>query len=218
VPAPPGGRGWRRTVDHSALPPGTPSDRDPWETALEGLDLIVLDPGACRLRLDENQRLSGTVHGRDYPEIIPYMPFPLTHPADWVSLVAVTDPDSDGRRSDGGMSERVELGVLPGLDGLDADSRDALAEALHLRYFMPRVLRIVSAWDEAPGQTGAVHWQLETDRGEMRMRMPNLFEGIQELEAGRLILSDGEGNRAEIPSVAALDPQSRRLLDRYYWF
>ncbi len=193
-------------------------ERDPWETALQGLDLIVIDPRACQVRLDAHQRLTGSVYGREYAEIVPHMPFPLTHPEDWVSLVAVTDADADGRRSDGSASERVELGVLQGLEGLDPESRAAVATALHLRYFMPRVLRIVSAWDEAPGQSGAVHWELETDRGSMRMRMPNLFEGIHELETGRIILSDSDGNRAEIPSVRELDRESRRLLDRYYWF
>lgn len=193
-------------------------DLDPWNTALEGLELVMLRAADCRLQLDEHQRLSGLVYGREYREIIAYMPFPLTGPTDWISLVSVSDADGDGRRSDGGQPGRVELGVLPGLDGLDPESRQAVATALRLRYFMPKVSRIVAVTDEDPGQTGAVNWELETDRGYMRMRMPNLFEGIQELADGRLILSDHDGNRAEIPSTAGLDRESRRMLDRYYWF
>jgi hypothetical protein len=203
--------------ERTPLPAQDPEE-DPWETALKGLDLVVLDPAACELRMDEHQRLSGRIHGRHYPELLAYMAFPLTHPEEWISLVSVVDPDSDGRRSDGGQSGRVEVGVLPSLEGLDPESREALRAALRLRYFMPKVLRILAVWDEDPGQSGAVHWELETDRGHMRMRMPNLFDGIYELEKGRLIFSDYEGNRAEIPSVAALDPESRRLLERYYWF
>lgn len=195
------------------------TDRDPWETALEGLELVLLRPQECQLRLDADQRLSATIRGRQYPDVIAYLPFPLTRPADWVSLVAVTDPDSDGRRSDGTRSDRVELGVLPGTAALDPESRRALEAALHLRYFMPRVTRIVDVQDEDPGQSGAVVWTLQTDRGPMRLRMANLFEGIyDELGNGRLILVDGDGNRAEIRDVAELDPESRRLLERYYWF
>ena len=194
-------------------------ERDPWETALEGLELVVLDPADCTLRMDQDQRLSATVHGREYPEVIAYRPFPLSQPHAWVSLVAVSDADADGRRSDGSRGERVEVGVLPGTDGLDPESRSALETALRLRYFLPRVTRIVDVYDEDPGQTGAVVWMLETDRGPMRLRMASLFEGIyDELGDGRLLFVDGDGNRAEIRRVADLDAESRRLLDRYYWF
>lgn len=191
---------------------------DPWETALEGLDLIVLDPAACEVRIDEAGRLCGSVNGREHAQIVAYQAFPLTEPNEWISLVAVSDPDSDGRRSDGGKADRVELGVLPGLDGLSPESRSAVEQALRLRYFMPRVLQIVSVYDEDPGQSGAVQWELLTDRGPMRLRMPNLWDGIEQLETGRIILRDHDGNRADIPAVAQLDLASRRLLEKYYWF
>jgi len=191
---------------------------DPWALALQGLDLIELDPRECRLRLEPEQRLSGTVYGIDHAWIIPYLPFPLSEPGEWVSLVAVRHPDADGRRSDGGQGDRVELGVLPGMTGLDLESRRALETALHLRYFLPRVLRIVDVRDEDPGQTGAVVWTLETDRGPRLLRMPNLFDGIyDELGAGRLLLRDGDGTRVEIHDLHALDEESQRLLNRYYW-
>jgi hypothetical protein len=80
------------------------------------------------------------------------------------------------------------------------------------------VVRIVSVRDEDPGQSGAVVWQLQTDRGPVRLRMVSLFDGIQQLDTGRLIFSDRDGNRADIPDVSALDPASRKLLERYYWF
>lgn len=191
---------------------------DPWQTALEGLDLILLDPAACRLHGDGLGRLWGTVNGRDYPDLLAHMPFPLSSPRAWISLVAVEDADSDGRRSDGGQSDRVELGVLPGVGDLDSESKAALASALRLRYFLPLVVRIVHVRDEDPGQSGAVVWELLTDRGPMRLRMPNLFDGIQQQPDGRLLLADRDGNRVDIPSVAALDLESRKWLERYYWF
>lgn len=194
------------------------AEGDAWHTALEGLDLIVLEPAACGLHGDGFGRLWGTVNGREYPDLLAHMPFPLSGPRNWISLVAVEDADSDGRRSDGGKSDRVELGVLPGLDGLDEESHHAVATALRLRYFLPRVLRIEHVRDEDPGQSGAVVWQLLTDRGPMRLRMPNLFDGIQQQPDGRILLADRDGNRADIPSVAELDPDSRKWLERYYWF
>ncbi len=196
----------------------SPPEPDPWQTALEGLDLIVLNPSACRLEGDGSGRLWGEVGGRHYPELQAFMTYPLSDPAEWISLIAVEDADSDGRRSDGGQSDRVEIGVLPDLDGLDDASRAAVHIALRLRYFMPRVLQILAVHDEDPGQSGAVQWELLTDRGPMRLRMVSLFDGIQQLDTGRLIFSDRDGNRADIPDVSALDPASRKLLERYYWF
>lgn len=201
-------------TDTPAAPAAEP---DAWQTALEGLDLIVLDPAACRLDGDGSGRLWGEVHGRHYDELLVHLTFPLTDPAEWISLVAVEDPDADGRRSDGGQSDRVELGVLETLGALDEASRAAVRGALRLRYFLPRVVRIVSVRDEDPGQSGAVVWQLQTDRGPVRLRMVSLFDGIQQLEGGRLILSDRDGNRCDIPNLADLDAGSRRLLERYYW-
>ncbi len=198
--------------------PETGGESDPWQTALEGLDLILLEPDACRFHGDGTGRLWGTVNGRDYPELLAHMPFPLSGPEEWISIVAVEDADSDGRRSDGGKSDRVELGVLAGLGALDSESREAVALALRLRYFLPRVLRIMHVRDEDPGQTGAVIWQLMTDRGPVRLRMPNLFDGIQQQPSGRILLADRDGNRVDIPDLTALDPESRRWLERYYWF
>ncbi len=196
---------------------GAADPTDAWATATEGLDLVALDPTVCRLRPGPAGRLCGTVHGREHAEIVPHRPFPLSEPS-WISLVAVEDPDTDGRRSDGDRPDWVEIGVLPGVEGLDPESRAAVEAALALRYFLPRVVRIAAVRDEDPGQSGAVVWDLETDRGPMRLRMPNLFEGIQQMPSGRLLLSGGEGNRADIPDVAAMDAASRRLLERYYWF
>ena len=195
-----------------------PPEEDAWQTALEGLDLLVLDPGACHLHGDADGRLWGEVHQREHAELLAYRTHPLTAPNEWISLVSVADPDGDGHRSDGGNSDRVEVGVLANLEALDAESRTAVERTLHLRYFLPRILQIVAAHDEDPGQSGAVQWDLLTDRGPMHLRMVSLFEGIQQLDDGRIIFSDRDGNRAEIPALDTLDRDSRRLLERYYWF
>lgn len=196
---------------------GTPAqDPDPWEIALDGLDLLVLDPTECHVHGDGRGRLWGTVLGREHTDLRAYRTFPLTAP-DWISLVSALDADDDGRRSDGERPERVELGVLNGTDGLDTESRQSITDALRLRYFLPQLLSIAGVREEAPGQSGAVVWDLLTDRGPMQLRMRNLFEGFQQFQDGRIVLSDHEGNRVDIPAVDALDGLSRRFLLRYYW-
>ena len=196
-----------------------PVEDDPWQTALQGLDLILLEPDSCRLHGDGGGRIWGSVHGQEHPELMVHRAYPLSAPLEWISIVAVEDPDSDGRRSDGGRPDRVELGVLEALDGCDTETRRAIEDALRVRYFLPRILRIASVEEEAPGQNGALVWELLTDRGPMRLRMASLFDGITQIRGtNRVLLSDREGNRADIPDVGTLDPQSRVLLERYYWF
>lgn len=198
----------------SSEPEGTGSDL--WATALEGLDLVELNPRDCLFRIDQSGHLSGTICGRAHETLAVYRSRPLSAPDEWISIVAVDDPNSDGRRSDGRPGGRVELGVLPDTAGLDPESRLAVERALFLRYFLPRVLQILSVHDEP--LTAAVIWELDTDRGHMLLRMTNLFDGIKQLDNGRILLADSEGLRAEIPDLVLLDPASRRLLERYFWF
>ncbi len=192
------------------------TDPDLWAAALEGLDLVELNPNDCTLRIDNHGNLSGTICGREHETLAVYRSKPLSAPNEWISIVTVDDPDSDGRRSDGRPAGRVELGVLPDTEGLDPESRRAVERALFLRYFIPRVLQILSVHDER--LTAAVIWELETNRGRMLLRMTNLFDGIKQLDNGRILLADSEGLRAEIPDLVMLDPASRRLLERYFWF
>jgi len=129
--------------------------------------------------------------------------FPLSVPDGWIALRG-----ADGR----------EIGLLPGVAGLDAESRTCAEEELRLRYFTPQVTAILDLRDEAPGgRHGGVIWDLETDRGPATLRMPNTNEHIQTLGGGRLLLTDRTGNRYEIADLHALDAASRRRLSKFVW-
>lgn len=129
--------------------------------------------------------------------------FPLSHPDDWIAV----------RGADGS-----DLGLLPGLAGMDAESRTCAQEELRLRYFTPQVKAILDLRDETPGgRHGGTIWDLETDRGPATLRMPNTNEHIQSLGGNRLLLSDSAGNRYEIADLRALDAASRWRVSKYVW-
>lgn len=162
-----------------------------------------LDPVSVRLRRGLRGELQLLTPEVCHLGVRLIQPFPLSRPAAWLAVQA-----SDGR----------ELGLLPGLEGLDADSRALAEEALRLRYFTPRVSAILDLRDERiGGRSGGVVWELQTDRGRATLHMPNTNEHIQTLGQGRLLLTDRAGNRYEIVDVRRLDAASRARLSRYIW-
>ncbi len=82
-------------------------------------------------------------------------------------------------------------------------------DELRRRYLVPQIQRILACRvrDEV------VEWTVQTDRGRRKLLTKNLREQIKEPVPSRLTLLDVEGNRYDIPDVAALDPESRRRLD-----
>lgn len=173
------------------------------EDAVAGAGLVRLDAGLVRLRRGPQGELQATVGERSYLRVSCARAFPLSQPDGWVAL-----RDGDGK----------EIGLLHGLDGLDAESRCLVEEDLRLRYFTPQVTQILDLRDELTGgRSGGVVWELMTDRGPARLHMPNTNEHIQVLGGGRLLLSDRAGQRFEIADLSRLDAGSRRLLSRFVW-
>lgn len=116
--------------------------------------------------------------------------FPLSHERRYIAL-------RDGKGND--------LGMIESLDELDAESR-ALAETeLRRRYFLPKITAIVAATE----RFGSSQWEVETDRGPRTLSTGVVNEAIVEVEPGRYLITDTEGNRFEIPKLAALDEGSR---------
>jgi hypothetical protein len=119
--------------------------------------------------------------------------FPITQTAPAISL-------RDGKGD--------EVGILSTPDQLDHASRQVLAEALSRHYLIPRLTRIRKARE----RFGVVEWTVDTDRGPRAFTTRNLREELRMPAPGRYLLRDVDGNRYDIPSLAALDPASQALL------
>ncbi len=107
------------------------------------------------------------------------------------------------------LNEKGETQASVGdLGQLDADSRGVAERALAQRYFLPRIVRVLSA-TVAYGQRTL---RVETDRGSRAFALKNVNRNVLWLGEDRLIIRDTAGNRYEIRSLGALDPASRDLL------
>lgn len=178
----------------------------PSEAAVGDDGLALLRPALLRLHRGPTGVLRATLEGdraRSYLQVSVYRAFPLTHASEWVVLL-----DAQGK----------EIGTLRDPAALDAESHALLEQELALRYLTPRVTEILAIHEEMAeggGWTPAMVWEMDTDRGRVRMRLPNLADHLRGVAPGRLLISDREGRRVEIADVASLSPASRTWLGRY---
>ncbi|MDE2381787.1 MAG: DUF1854 domain-containing protein [Xanthomonadaceae bacterium] len=133
--------------------------------------------------------------GSTHAGVVPVRAFPIAAPDEGVSLVG-----HDGH----------ELVWVPRLSALDA-SRKAIIEAeLAQREFMPVIERIVSVSSfVTPSQ-----WTVATNRGETTFTL-KAEDDIRRISTTTLLIADSHGVHYLIQDLAALDRNSKKLLDRF---
>lgn len=121
--------------------------------------------------------------------------FPITAPNAGISLM-----DQAGK----------ELCWFTSVAAIPESDRALIEGELAAREFMPVIERIVRVSTYA---TPSI-WQIQTDRGETRLRL-NGEENIRRVAGNTLLISDANGVQYLVRDSARLDKQSRRLLDRF---
>jgi hypothetical protein len=140
-------------------------------------------------------RLVLTLRGTEYVGVEVFRAFPITALRQMISVCS-----AEGRE----LLWIDDLEALP--DGVCA----VLEEALSRRDFVPvlrRILRISAVVEPS-------EWEVETDRGVTKFLL-NSDEDVYPLTGGRALITDSHGIRYLIEDLTALDPHSRRLLERY---
>lgn len=102
-----------------------------------------------------------------------------------------------------------EIGIIANLKDLPADYRRWIEEDLEMRYYVPSV-RTIKAIRQ---RFGGIEWHVETDRGPKRLITKGVHDTMTEVEIGRFVVTDVDGNRYEI-FTDKLDPVSREWLNR----
>ena len=122
--------------------------------------------------------------------------FPWTLPESYISVRT-----AEGR----------EIALLRSLDELDPGSRDVVDAELRDKNFNPKILRILR-YDH---EFGISSISAETDRGGAVFQFRGR-EDVQFLSPTRILFRDVDGNTYEVPDTAALDPASKRHLNRHF--
>ncbi|MFM8734020.1 MAG: DUF1854 domain-containing protein [Pirellulales bacterium] len=151
-------------------------------------------PGGWRLERHAHGRLDFvSTDGRRHHDVDVLRAFPVTAPAGPVAIVAF----------DGG-----ELAWIESVADLPAAPRAVLERELAQREFVPVIERIEAVSDAEPAE-----WTVVTDRGWHRFRVAHADDVARQADGGALV-TDTVGMRYRIPRIAALDPRSRRLLEK----
>jgi hypothetical protein len=127
--------------------------------------------------------------------VVPVRAFPIAAPDESIALV-----NAHGH----------ELAWIDRLSDLPDELRALVEAELASREFMPEINSIQSVSSFATPST----WQVTTDRGETRLILKG-EEDIRRLAADGLLIADIHGIHFLIRDRFALDPVSRKILDRF---
>lgn len=161
--------------------------------------ICFLTPENASVERTEGGLLRARINGRDYPRIHPARCFPFTSPDEYISL----------REGTGNQSR--EIGMLRYINSLGEETAKIIKEQLDMIYFMPVIEHIKSIREEY----GYSYWDTVTDRGEIRFTVTMGGNSIIKLSDVRLIITDLDGNRFEIPDTERLSGRELKMLDLY---
>ncbi len=158
-------------------------------------DVRVLDPQKLRLCRAAGVTLLSVDGEGSWSGVSVARAFPISDPDHYIGFL-----DSEGK----------DIGIVKDPSLLDADSRQVLLEDLEVRYFVPVVEQVVQVKEEF----GSVYWTVETNRGRKEFVARNLKDSLLELPGNRVILTDIDGNRYEIPDIMKLNRKAQDILVR----
>ncbi len=154
----------------------------------------------------ENARFSRTPGGfvslkyrdAEYARVGVYLTFPLTEPEEFISI----------RESD---EKAREIGLIQKLSDLDKEQQEMIREQIRLRYFMPVITKVLDVKDEY----GHAYWNVMTSFGSCRFTTRMSGDAVVFLGDARLLITDIDGNRYEIPDFYKLSVLERKKLDLF---
>lgn len=141
---------------------------------------------------DEN----GEVKTTEYDRIFLHRAFPFDHPEEYIS---VQDKDKN------------EIGMISALSVFPKESAELLRRELSRKYYAPVLTAIHSIRD----RYGYAYCTAETKEGPISFTMKDAARSIRKIDEHRLVITDVDGNRYDIPDTAALDRKSYRRIELY---
>jgi hypothetical protein len=159
----------------------------------EILNSEFLEVSRVRIYRTPEGRAAALIDGEEVGKVSFLRIRPLTEPDSYLSIRDHRD---------------LELGLLHNWLALAPDSREIVRAELERRYLYPILKKILNL-EVFPG-VAVCHF--ETDRGEREVMLRDFRDNIVYLGETRLLLTDAEGNRYDIPDLEALDLRSRTFL------
>lgn len=135
---------------------------------------------------------------KEYVRVGVYLTFPLTNPEEFISI----------READ---EKAKEIGLIEKLSELPKEQQEMIREQIRLRYFMPVITKVLDVKDEY----GFAYWHVMTNFGVCRFTTQMSGDAVITLGESRLLVTDIDGNRYDIPDFYRLGVMERKKLDLF---
>lgn len=132
----------------------------------------------------------------EYPRVFLHRMFPFEEL--WTHISVLT-------------ADSEEVGMIAEVDAFPSESASLLREELDRKYLMPTVTAILGLKE----QFGFSAWKVESNIGELEFTLRDTYRSLLRVNDKRLIITDSDGNRYEIPDVTALDKRSYKKIELY---
>ena len=106
-------------------------------------------------------------------------------------------------------SEGEQIAIIRDTAKLLPESREVIESALEEYYMIPRITRFI----EMTQKFKIWMWTAETDHGVIKFEIRNHMASVKPLYDGRVLITDANDNRYEIPDYRKLDKRSRKMLE-----
>ncbi len=137
--------------------------------------------------------------GDFYERVGVYRTFPFTDPNRYISI---REPDDKAR----------EIGIIKDLyTDISEEEVKILNEQMDLRYFTPVIEKIVDIKEEY----GYAYFDVVTNYGPSKYTIHMSSGSVVQLSETRILITDLDGNRYEIPDTSKLTPGELKKLDLF---
>lgn len=133
-----------------------------------------------------------------YDRVGVYRTFPMSNPDIFISI---RDADEKAR----------EIAVVKDLKDISEEQAAILREQLDLRYFIPKIEKII----DIKSEHGYAYFDVVTDFGQCRFTIHMSGGGVVHLSDVRIMITDIDGNRFEIIDVTKLSAGELKKLDLF---
>lgn len=106
-------------------------------------------------------------------------------------------------------SENNEAGIIKSLNDFPEDVKALLETELKRRYFVFTIKKIRSVKEKY----GYSYWTVDEEKGEREFTVQDTYRSINKITDDRIVVTDIDGNRYEIPSLSALDRKSQKRIE-----
>ncbi|NLK75385.1 MAG: DUF1854 domain-containing protein [Clostridiales bacterium] len=169
------------------------------EQSADLLELRYLDKDNARFQRTEGGFVSLEYAGQYYERVGVYRTFPFTDPDHYISI---READEKAR----------EIGVIKDLKSdVTKEEMEMLLEQLEIRYFTPIIKKIYNVKEEY----GYAYFDVKTDYGRCKFTIHMGGGSVVHLSEERILITDLDGNRYEIPELSKLTALELKKLDLF---